>query len=72
MQGINGKNQLKDKFNRVKYSKADQTTVEELQKKVQDIENKIKRIKGGKGVRKSWADILETPEKKTMEEAIEK
>ena len=28
--------------------KADQNTVEELQKKVEDIENKIKRIEEGK------------------------
>ena len=52
--------------------KAEQNTVEELQKKVEDIENKIKSIKEGKEVRKTWADILETPEKKTVEEAIEK
>ena len=52
--------------------KAEQNTVEELQKKVEDIENKIKSIEEGKEVRKTWADILETPEKKTVEEAIEK
>ena len=52
--------------------KAEQNTVEELQKKVEDIENKIKSIEKGKEVRKTWADILETPEKKTVEEAIEK
>ena len=52
--------------------KAEQNTVKELQKKVEAIENKIKSIEEGKEVRKTWADILETPEKKTVEEAIEK
>ena len=46
--------------------------MEEVQKKVEDMENKIKSIEEGKEVRKTWADILETPEKKTVEEAIEK
>ena len=52
--------------------KADQTKVEELQKKIEDIENKIKSIEEGKEVRKSWADIMESPEKKTVEEEIER
>ena len=45
--------------------KAEQNTVEVLQKRVEDIENKIKSIEEGKEVRKTWADILETPEKKS-------
>ena len=52
--------------------KAEKTTVEEVQKKIEDIEKKIKIIEEGKEGRKSWADIMETPEKKTVEEAIEK
>ena len=52
--------------------KAEKITVEEIQKKIEDIENKIKSIEEGKEGRKSWADIMETPEKKTVEEAIEK
>ena len=67
-----GTDQPKNGVNRVKYSKkADQTKVEELQKKIEDIENKIKSIEEGKEVRKSGADIMETPEKKTVEEEIE-
>ena len=52
--------------------KAEKITVEEVQKKIEDIENNIKSIEEGKEGRKSWADIMETPEKKTVEEAIEK
>ena len=52
--------------------KAEKITVEEVQKKIEDIENKIKSIEEGKEQRKSWADIMETPKKKTVEEAIEK
>ena len=51
--------------------KAENITVEEVQK-IEDIENKIKSIEEGKEGRKSWADIMETPEKKTVEEVIEK
>ena len=42
--------------------KAEKTTVEELQKKIEDIENKIKSIEEGKEGRNSWADIMETLE----------
>ena len=52
--------------------KPEKITVEEVQKKIEDIENKIKSIEEGKEGRKSWADIMETPENKTVEEAIEK
>ena len=52
--------------------KAEKITVEEVQKKIEDIENKIKSIEEGKEGRKSWADIMETQEKKTVEEVIEK
>ena len=52
--------------------KAEKITVEEVQKKIEDIENKIKSIEEGKEGRKSWADIMVTPEKKTVEEVIEK
>ena len=73
MQGIYGKDQPKIKSIETNIQrKAEQNIVEELQKKVEDIENKIKSIEEGKEVRKTWADILETPEKKTVEEAIEK
>ena len=50
--------------------KAEKITVEEVQKKIEDIENKIKSIEEGKEGRESWADIIETPEKKTVEEVI--
>ena len=52
--------------------KAEKTTVEEVQKKIEDIEKKIKIIEEGKEGRKSWADIMQTQEKKTVEEVIEK
>ena len=41
-------------------------------KKIEKKENKIKSIEKGKEGRKSWEDTMETPEKKTVEEAIEK
>ena len=50
--------------------KVEKTIVEEVQKKIEDIENKIKSIEKGKEGRKSWVDIMETPEKKTVEEVI--
>ena len=50
MQGINQRIKLTESsFQR----KAEQTTVDELQKKIEDIENKIKSIEEGKKVRKS-------------------
>ena len=52
--------------------KAEKITVEEVQKKIEDTENKIKSIEEGKEGRNSWTDIMENPEKKTVEEAIEK
>ena len=42
------------------------------QKKIEDIENKIKSIEEGKQVGRSWADIIGTPEKKTLEKVAEK
>ena len=39
---------------------------------IEDIENKIKSIEEGKQGGRSWADLMETPEKTSVEEATEK
>ena len=57
-------------LNRVKHPKKSKDNSKRSTE--EDIENKIKSIEEGKEGRKSWADIMETPEKKSVEEVIEK
>ena len=52
--------------------KADVTELQELQKKVEENENKIKELMENSNEVKTWADIMNTPEKRTVEEVIAK
>ena len=52
--------------------KVDVTELQELQKKVEENENKIKELMEESNKVKIWADIMDTPEKRTVEEVIAK
>ena len=49
----------------------DVTELQELQKKVEN-EDKIKELMENSNEVKTWADIMDTPEKRTVEEVIVK
>ena len=53
--------------------KVDVAELQKLQKKVEENENKIKELMENKSVGgRTWTDIMETPEKRTVEDVIEK
>ena len=53
--------------------KVDVAELQKLQKKVKENENKIKELTENKNVAgRTWTDIMETPEKRTVEDVIEK
>ena len=53
--------------------KVDVTELQKLQKKVEENENKIRELMENKSVAgRTWIDIMETPEKRTVEDVIEK
>ena len=53
--------------------KVDVAELQKLQKKVEENENKIKELMENNSVaRRTWTDIMETPEKRTVEDVIEK
>ena len=53
--------------------KVDVAELQKLQKKVEKNENKIKELMENKNVEgRKWTDIMETPEKRTVEDVIEK
>ena len=53
--------------------KVDVAELQKLQKKVEENENKIKELMENKSVAgRTWTDIMETPEKRTVEDVIEK
>ena len=54
------------------WRKADVTELQELQKKVGENENKIKELMENSNKVKTWAAIMNTPEKRTVEEVIAK
>ena len=53
--------------------KVDVTELQKLQKKLEENENKIKELMENKSVAgRTWIDIMGTPEKRTVEDVIEK
>ena len=53
--------------------KVDVVELQKLQKKVEENENKIKELMENNSVaRRTWTDIMETPEKRIVEDVIEK
>lgn len=52
--------------------KADITELQKLQQKVEENENKLKGLIENKKEGRTWAEIMETPEKRTVQEVIEK
>ena len=52
--------------------KIDVTELQELQKQVEENENKIKELMRNSNEVKTWEDIMDTPEKRTVEEVITK
>ena len=68
--------ELKQKMKSIEaiiHRKVDVTELlQELQKKVEENENKIKELMENSNEVKTWADIMDTPEKGTVEEVIAK
>ena len=52
--------------------KADVTELEKLQKKVEENEKKISELIKNNGEETTWTNIMDTPEKRTVEEVVEK
>ena len=52
--------------------KADTTELEKLQKRVEELEDKYKKVPGNSQEGKTWAEIMDISEKRTVEEVIEK
>ena len=53
--------------------KVDVAELQKLQKKLEENKNKITELMENKSVAgRTWADIMETPEKRTVEDVIEK
>ena len=52
--------------------KADITELQKLQQKVEENESKIKELLTNKNESRTWAEMMETPEKTTFQEVIEK
>ena len=51
--------------------KVDVAELQKLQKKEEENENKIKELMENNSVaRRTWTDIMETPEKRTVEDVI--
>ena len=53
-------------------SKVDITELQKLQKNGEENENKIKELMENSKEVKTWADIMDTPKKRTVEGAIAK
>ena len=52
--------------------KAESSDLQELQKRMEECERNIKRLQEDKQEGQTWADIVESNEKRTMEEVVEK
>ena len=52
--------------------KADTTELEKLQKRVEELEDKYQKVPDNSQEGKTWAEIMDTSEKRTVEEVIEK
>ena len=52
--------------------KADTTELEKLQKRVEELEDKYKKVPENSQEGKTWAEIMDISEKRTVEEVIEK
>ena len=52
--------------------KADITELKKLQQKVEENESKIKELLANKNEGRTWAEIMETPERTTFQEVTEK
>ena len=67
--------ELKQKMKSIKaiiQNKVDATELQKLQKKVEENENKIKELMENSNEVNTWVDIMDTPEKRTVEEVIAK
>ena len=52
--------------------KAESTEFEKLQKRVEELENRMKKVQDNNQGDRSWADITDSAEKRTVQEVIEK
>ena len=54
------------------HKKAESTELEKLQKRVEELENRMKKVQDNSQGGRSWADITDSAEKRTVQEVIEK
>ena len=54
------------------HKKAESTELEKLQKRVEELENRMKKVPDNSQGGRSWADIIDSVEKRTVQEVIEK
>ena len=54
------------------HEEAESTEVEKLQKRVEELENRMKKVQDNSQGGRSWADITDSAEKRTVQEVIEK
>ena len=54
------------------HKKAESTGLEKLQKRVEELENRMKEVQDNSQGGRSWADITDSAEKRTVQEVIKK
>ena len=54
------------------HKKTESTELEKLQKRVEELENRMKKVQDNSQGGRSWADITDSAEKRTVQEVIEK
>ena len=54
------------------HKKAESTELEKLQKRVEELENRMKKVQDNSQGGRSWANITDSAEKRIVQEVIEK